>query len=168
MCQPQSSNIFVETDQVVKYQDIPNKAVPVTVVHKSAARWEVIHRYEVIPNGPPRADWSTFHSFIESLEPWETDLLRRTRLYVDPRWAVMELQDNFRAGSDGSSKYGNQGAFGWSVRTLEGETIADGSGPSRGATVDSYRAECSGMLAFLRFLSSDHGSVVSGQIVRVC
>ncbi|KAI2506412.1 hypothetical protein MHU86_8038 [Fragilaria crotonensis] len=151
MCQPQSSDIYLETDQVVKYQDIPNEAVPVTVVHTSEACWEVIYRCEAIYNAP-RVDWSTFHSFIESLEPWETDLLRCTRLYVDPRLAVMELQDNFQAGSDGSSKYGKQGAFGWSVRTMVGETSADGSGPSRGATVDSHRAECSGMLAFLRFL----------------
>ncbi|KAI2510304.1 hypothetical protein MHU86_4028 [Fragilaria crotonensis] len=102
MCHPQSSALYLETDQVVKYCDIPNEAVPVTVVHKSEACWEVTHRCEAIYNAP-RVDWSTFHSFIDSLEPWETDLLRRTRLYVDPRLAVMELQDSFQAGSDGSS-----------------------------------------------------------------
>ena len=56
------------------------------------------------------------------------------------------------AGSDGSEKYGTDGAFGWMISNAVGERAAAGMGPSRGWRMDSYRAECSGMLSLLRFL----------------
>ncbi|KAI2490281.1 hypothetical protein MHU86_24302 [Fragilaria crotonensis] len=44
------------------------------------------------------------------------------------------------------------GAFGWTISTIQGERVASGMGPSRGSRMDSYRAECSGVLSILRFL----------------
>ena len=42
-------------------------------------------------------------------------------------------------------------AFGWAISTPGGERAAVGRGPSRGMSMDSYRAECSGYLSILRF-----------------
>lgn len=47
---------------------------------------------------------------------------------------------------------GTDGAYGWMICNSEGERTASGMGPSRGLRMDSYRAECSGMLSCLRFL----------------
>ncbi|KAI2493031.1 hypothetical protein MHU86_21505 [Fragilaria crotonensis] len=152
VCRKRSDGLFCETEKVIRYQEIPNDAVPATVEYEENLHWRVVHICEVFPT-IHRMDWSTFSSFIDSLDPWEDDLvLRNTRMNVDPRLAVLELQNNFLAGSNGSSKFQTQGAFGWVVSTSSGERIATGNGPSRGATVDSYRAECSGLLAILRFL----------------
>lgn len=150
----QSNTRYQETSRVIRYLEVPNAAVPTTVVHNADLSWEVINRGMVLYPNVARSDLSTFSSFIELLAPWEIDILRHTKLSVDPRLAVWELQEHFQAGTDGSSKYNEtQGAFGWVVvSTSSGERIASGNGPSRGAKIDLYRAECSGMLAFLRFL----------------
>ena len=43
------------------------------------------------------------------------------------------------------------GAFGWVLfNSTEGERVASAMGPARGADMDSYRAECTGMLSLLR------------------
>ena len=44
------------------------------------------------------------------------------------------------------------GAFGWMLSNPEGDIAASAMGPARGAKMDSYRAECTGMLSLLRFL----------------
>lgn len=98
----QTDCVYCETEKVIRYQEIPNDAVPATVEYEENLHWRAM-------------DWSTFSSFIDSLDPWENDLLRNTRMNVDPRLAVLELQNNFLAGSDGSSKFQTQGAFGWVV-----------------------------------------------------
>ena len=63
------------------------------------------------------------------------------------------MHQGFRAVSDGSVWVDNQGAFGWTLSTVDGARIAQGMGPTRGAKVDSYRAESYGMLAILCFLN---------------
>ena len=118
----------------------------------------------------------TFSEYILRLDPWEVDLLRHTELFQEPHTSCVALQNGFRAGSDGSEKFGTNGAFGWVIRDLEGHRVASGMGPSRGLVMNSYRAECSGMLAILRFLIrsphiqifSAHGLVQSEQTVKVC
>ncbi|KAI2498549.1 hypothetical protein MHU86_15945 [Fragilaria crotonensis] len=95
---------------------------------------------------------ATFDDYVQQLDAWEVDLLRHTDLFVDPYTACLELHQGFEAGSDGSEKYGTDGSFGWMISTSQGERVATGMGPSRGYVMDSYRAECSGMLSILRFL----------------
>ncbi len=70
----------------------------------------------------------------------------------DPFTVCAKHETGFLAGSDGSEKYGTDGAFGWAVSTIDGGRTAWGMGPSRGLRMDSYRAEWSGMLSLLRFL----------------
>lgn len=62
------------------------------------------------------------------------------------------LSHGVRVVSDGSEKYGNQGAFGWVLSDDRGERVAMGMGPARGATASAFRSEAFGMLAATRFL----------------
>ena len=116
-------------------------------------RWRIVHR--TLHNIPKAIGAiASFEEFIHNLEPWEVDLLRHTELFADPYTACLELQHEtgFIAGSDGSEKFGADGVFGWMISTTGGERVACGKGPSRGHVMDSYRAECSGMLSILRFI----------------
>ena len=135
----------------VRYNDMPSRAQPAEVEENSRRRWKIIGTTQrlILPR-PIRH--TTFRHFLNSLDPWESDLLQHVRLTLDPRYTCFELHQYFYAGTDGSVKYNTEGAFGWVVATPEGERLVKGMGPSRSFHMDSYRAECSGMLSCLRFL----------------
>jgi hypothetical protein len=145
--------IYIERDgHCINAREIPSYANPVELSEAgSAHQWRVIYqtqRYKI--HQPPMV--ATFDDYVQQLEAWEVNLLRHTELFVDPYTVCLELQQGFEAGSDGSAKFGTDGSFGWIVSTSQGERAATGMGPSRGQVMDSYRAECSGMLSILRFL----------------
>jgi hypothetical protein len=96
---------------------------------------------------------STFAEFIADLEPWESDLLQHTELFLDPYSISVALSQGVRVVSDGSEKHGTHGAFGWMLSDDRGERMATGMGPARGATASAFRAEAFGMLAVTRFLA---------------
>ena len=96
---------------------------------------------------------STFTEFIADLEPWESDLLQHTELFLDPYSISVALSHGVRVVSDGSEKYGTHGAFGWMLSDDRGERMATGMGPARGATASAFRAEAFGMLAVTLFLA---------------
>ena len=73
-------------------------------------------------------------------------------LVLDPAYLCFDLQHYFYAGSDGSEKFETNGSFGWAVANTEGDRVASAMGPVSCANMDSYRAECTGMLSFLQFL----------------
>ena len=147
---PFSNSHEVAIDQT-RYEDMPRRARPVEVEENTRRRWKIIGTTQrlVLPRAPRH---TTFRQYLNSLEPWESDLLQHVTLALDPRYTCFELHQSFLAGTDGSVKYNKEGAFGWVVATPEGDRIANGMGPSRSFKMDSYRAECSGMLSFLRFL----------------
>ena len=142
---------FEPNSRTVTVKNLPRSAVPVDVEEFGDTAWKLLKRTSILSPTPAPAA-ATFPEFIDSLPPWEVDLLRHTVLFVDPRMTCFSLQPQFFAGWDGSAKFGNQGAFGWSVSTHLEERAASGMGPSRGKVMDSYRAECSGLLSILRFL----------------
>ena len=86
------------------------------------------------------------------MPPWEADLLQHVELALDPAYLCLDLQIYFYGGSDGSVKLESNGSFGWMLANTEGERVAWAMGPARCANMDSYRAECTGMLSLLRFL----------------
>ena len=104
-----------------------------------------------IPSLPPSAT-ATFDLFINTLDPWETELLRQTTLTTDPFSLCLELTPGFRAVSDGSVTIQQCGSFGWVLSSLNHERLAFGMGPVHGRSMNSYRAEAYGLLSILRFL----------------
>jgi hypothetical protein len=103
---------------------------------------------------------ATFDDYLLTLDAWEYDLLRHSTLFADAFTINDDLRTSFLAGSDGSETYSTDGAFGWMISNGSGERAASGMGPSRGWRMDSYRAECSGMLSLLRFLITDSQSML--------
>ena len=88
---------------------------------------------------------ATFEAYLDTLDPWEIDILRHVTMDVDPFTLCLETQTNFRAVSDGSALPTGSASFGWILSTRQGERLATGMGPVRGMTVHSYRAEASGV-----------------------
>ncbi|KAI2495798.1 hypothetical protein MHU86_18726 [Fragilaria crotonensis] len=144
-------NQFTEQGTVIPRAQIHPKATPVEVQGLDNNQWILTHRATSLQVSLAQPLPRTFGEYILSLDPWEVDLLRHTELIHEPHTSCVALQNGFRAGSDGSEKFGTNGTFGWVIRNLEGHRVASGMGPSRGLVMYSYRAECSGMLAILRF-----------------
>jgi hypothetical protein len=94
----------------------------------------------------------TFDAFVDTLEPWERDLLSHLTLELDPFSICLDTHRKFRAVSGGSVLPTGNASFGWILSTQRGDRVAEGMGPARGFQVHSYRAEACGILSFLRFL----------------
>jgi hypothetical protein len=66
------------------------------------------------------------HAFVDTLEPWEIDVLRMNTMHADPNAVCEALSHGFRAASDGSVCVTTQGAFGWTLSTTQGIQVATG------------------------------------------
>jgi hypothetical protein len=151
ICKPRHDGYFEPTTRTTAVKLMPSSAVPVEVEEYGEDAWKLVKRTLVQkPSNVPFP--AAFSEYVDTLPAWEIDLLRHTVLFVDPRMTCFSLQPQFFAGCDGSAKFGTDGAYGWTISTYLKERAATGMGPSRGAVVDSYRAECSGLLSILRFL----------------
>ena len=147
---------YLAMNRMVSINAIPSEAVPVEVqynedtttwVYMSPPQWQNAFRK------PPILPPNTFAAFVESLSPWEQELLQHTEYTMDPFDLCCDLQPHLRAVSDGSVRCETQGAFGWAMRNEQGLTVVSGMGPARGGgKMTSYRAEAYGLLAVLRFL----------------
>ena len=151
ICQKSVDGYFQPTGRTVTVKRLPKSAVPVDVEEYGDHDWKLLKKTQVLAR-PQVVLPQSFPDYIDSLPAWEVDLLRHTELFVDPRMTCFSLSPQFFAGCDGSAKFGTHGAFGWTISTYLEERAATGMGPSRGASIDSYRAECSGLLSILRFL----------------
>ena len=153
-CRRLRNGVYEENaNKLVSIHALPANVIPVEVEPVDQTRWKVTDvTYLFHQPAQTSRDCATFDEYLANLDAWEYDLLRHTTLFADPYTISLEHQTDFRAGSDGSEKHGTEGAFGWMISNREGKRTASGMGPSRGLRMDSYRAECSGMLSLLRFL----------------
>ena len=138
------------TAQTIRpYARIPSRASPVEVASESNGFWSLIGTpsKSLRPACIPPSATATFKLFIETLEPWETELLRQVTMTVGPYSLCLALTPGFRAVSDGSVTRRQHGSFGWVVSSLKGERLATGQGPVRGRSLHSYRAEAFGLLS---------------------
>ena len=110
LCTPRPDGYFEPSGRTVTLKLMPRYAVPVDVEEHGDSAWKLLKRTSILrPSLPPFA--TTFSEFVNSLPPWEVDLLRHAVLFVDPRMTCFSLQPQFFAGCDGSSKFGNQGSI---------------------------------------------------------
>ncbi len=152
ICESTGENRFQQSKRRNIHVCLPKQTVLVEVKFVGETdEWEIVQRTQIrLDSRNPISQPMTFGAYVETLDAWEIDLLRHKQCFADPMMISLELSFQFMAGSDGSERYGTHGAFGWMVSNLSGERIASGMGPSRGYRMDSYRAESSGMLSFLR------------------
>ncbi len=143
---------FRHSEEKISIIHLPERAVPVEVDFDDNHTWIIRGQGKrVLIKSSSLPVTATFDSFIDSLPPWEVELLRHTHLYGDPFTVQLELRSGFRAVSDGSVRQ-IQGAFGWSLATEKGERAVFGKGPVCNRSPTSYRAEACGLLSILRFL----------------
>ena len=137
----------------IRYEDLHPAATPTEVYEAPDGRWTMRHAPAVL-DPEPVPMYESFEYYVHTLPPWwEADLLQHVELSLDPAYLCFNFQLYFYGGSDGSVKLGSNGSFGWMLANTEGDRVAWAMGPARCATMDSYRAECTGMLSFfLRFL----------------
>ena len=141
------------TNKVVSRDAIPSTATPIEVTLHDRGHWQITHPgFHISTTRVVPSAIATFDAYIETLDPWEVDLLRHISMDVDPFTVCLEAQTNFRAVSDGSALPTGSASFGWILSTRHGERIVEGMGPVRGMKVHSYRAEACGVLSLLRFL----------------
>jgi hypothetical protein len=162
--------------RVRAYDAVKAMAHPVHVTASVANPdyWQVDQRmHSILPTSPTDRS-TTFDEFVDTLEPWEIDVLRMATLHVNPNALCEALSSGFRAASDGSVRLMTQGSFGWVLSTDNGHQLATGMGPARGPRPASYRAEGYGLLSILQFLirvadlpaKSNHGQASWLQTVR--
>ena len=135
----------------IRYEDLHPNANPTEVYESPDGHWTRKTPTSVlVPE--PTPTYNSFKSYVYTLQPWEADLLQHVELNLDPTYLCFDLQIYLYGGSDGSVQMGTHGSFGWMLANPEGERVAWAMGPARCAQMDSYRAECTGMLSLLRFL----------------
>ena len=147
---------FHDMHRSTRVIDLPHRAVPVQIEKDAESYvWTIITpSYATLAYRlSTRSPVTSFTAFVDTLQPWEQELLQYAEFTNEPFEFCTDLQPHLRAVSDGSVRKETQGAFGWSMRNEHNITVASGMGPARGGgTMTSYRAEAYGMLAILRFL----------------
>ena len=138
----------------VSFHQLPKEVNPAETTHKLSGAWEVSglsapYRHP-LPVPPSRV--ATFDTYVDTLEPWEKDLLQHHTLFADAFTICWTAQVNLRVVSDGSAHPPTKASFGWMMSNREGERAAQCMGPVRGRSLHSYRAEATGLLSALRFL----------------
>ena len=142
---------YQETDEYREWHNLPEDMFPVEAWPRLNGKWRLTYcGCKAVPR--PARTAGTFFEFINSLPEWERELLQFLELASDAFTVGLAISYGIRAVSDGSVWNDNQGAFGWTMSTDQGERIARCMGPARGVHIDSYRAEAYGMLSVLRFL----------------
>jgi hypothetical protein len=96
------------------------KPVSVTVSQRHPDYWCVNPEMSPIVLDVHHHGNETFEAFVNTLKPWEIDVLRMTTMHVDPNALCEALSRGLRAASDGSVRFLTQGAFGWALSTDQG------------------------------------------------
>ena len=111
-----------------------------------------MHRYEKREIQQQPAPSPTIQGRVTQLEEWEQQLLTGLEFKV-PEHEVWNAINNNQCifASDGSAPP-LKGSFAWVLSDLQGNRLAQCSGPVFGYKIGSYRAEGYGILSVLRFL----------------
>jgi hypothetical protein len=98
---------------------------------------------------------TTFQQYVESLEPWEYQLLRSIQLHIPPT-AIMDYINNHEelyVASDGSVQEKSRATFGLLIDKPNSiGRLAEGYGQVPGIQISSFRAEAYGILATGRLI----------------
>ena len=132
---------------------LSDSSYPVELV-RLISGWKIQHYQSTclpIPPPLPPSDGS-FHTYISTLDPWESILLTTVTFLVSPQTIFDLLCTNaYQACSDGSAVF-RQGTYGWVLATVDRTRLAHGAGPVDGHDPQSFRSEGQGMLSVVRLL----------------
>lgn len=145
----QSNSSFYEPTHM-ETMEIPHSAIPITP-QKQNNKFVLTQYFPRIhiPNLPPS---STFHEYLQSLDPWEENLLHNVQTATDifsiaTRWASSTPIEPILCTTDGSAPE-FFGSFGWIIdMSLNYQSTYYGR--VEGYRISSFRAECYGLLSVL-------------------
>ena len=84
----------------IRYEDLHPEANPTEIYEAPGGQWSMRTPTTVaVPASAPAPD--TFVAYLETLPPWEADLLQHVKLELDPAYLCFDLQSYFYAGTDG-------------------------------------------------------------------
>jgi hypothetical protein len=116
-------------------EQLPPLSLPVELSTSTDGRWRISLPTHSTVSPPPTITMSataTFDAFVDTLEPWERDLLSHLTLELDPFSICLDTHRKFRAVSDGSVLSSGNASYGWILSTQRGDRVAEGMGPARG------------------------------------
>jgi hypothetical protein len=134
------------------HAELPAAAVPADTKEHTDT-WSVTpHHISWNEPTPPPLEPNDIYLYINTLRPWEKDLLDHLDLAVLQQefFQILTTQSIIIA-TDGSVQ-GQMASFGWIMSTSAGHRIAICKGPSYGSKPASYRAEGYGLLSATRLL----------------
>ena len=140
--------------RVVTFNQILGQATPVDTTLTASGHWKISGSAGQYNPPPPRtpSTVATFDMYVDTLDPWEKDLLQHHTLFADAFTICWAAKADLRVVSDGSAYPPSIASFGWMMSNKAGERAAQCMGPVRGRILHSFRAEAKGMLSALRFL----------------
>jgi ribonuclease HI len=140
--------------RVVTFNQILGQATPVDTTLTASGHWKISGSAGQYNPPPPRtpSTVATFDMYVDTLDPWEKDLLQHHTLFADAFTICWAAKADLRVVSDGSAYPPSIASFGWMMSNKAGERAAQCMGPVRGRILHSFRAEATGMLSALRFL----------------
>jgi hypothetical protein len=133
----------------------PHRHVPVDVLSVNDSLTVISHLPAPLISSPSIHIAETFPDFIDTLPPWENELLQFVALRLSP-FALLhhlsnQLEEAVLAVSDGSHVH-DRIAFGWTIRDHTGLEVANSHGPGWGQG-SSHRAEGYGFLSVILFIT---------------
>lgn len=113
-------------ENLIPCDRIPDSTSPAEVWPNAPGQWKVVYTGNLFfPSHLPPA---TFEAFVQTLPPWEVEILQIVGLACDAFAVGEALSHGVRAVSDGSVWDDDQGAFGWTTSNDIGKPIvANGS-----------------------------------------
>jgi len=130
---------------------LPPKSIPVDLDLNTESILLQPYR-KIYPTLTPLSP-SSFSEFVNTLQPWESEIIQETRFPTNIYEFVDQIQNATTVlfTSDGSAPQ-FVGSFGWMASLPDKTRIAYNKGPAFGSRTTSYRAEAYGMLSVLCLL----------------
>ena len=104
---------------------------------------------------PSTSRITTFDHYLQTLDPWDSLLLRHYTTSHDLQHTASLLSHPYIIATDGSDEHG-KGSFGWVLSNPTGIVFASGQGTAYGSSMSSFRAEAYGILSVSRFILHLH------------
>ena len=152
------------------YTTPPQDAYPVdAVLNATTVYITAMPSPEIIPS---IRRYGSFTEYINTLEPWEYQLLQNARMCETAERTMELLNDGAELfiSSDGSVIENKYGSFGFTITHVTSTIrLATGNGPVHAAKPSSFRAEAYGVLAATRFikrLTEYTGSTLTQEITH--
>jgi hypothetical protein len=128
-CRPiPQPHVFQFSKVTIPYESLPLDSQPVEVSPTDIVEWWQVHTVQrpPIPLSHQMPITVTFADYVDTLAPWEIDLIRHTTIHVDPYTLCDAMTPGLKGGSE--VRYHTEGLFGCVINTKHGERVSTRNG----------------------------------------